>query len=148
MPLPVPRGVVVAMLALSSPASLAAETILRHALFPPEMDALRRALRPALTTAAWGLLGVTCVAAVVALPAHRAIHRRMVARAVTARPGDALAREEAMQGALYLGASVVQLPTLLSTATFMLGAALTPVAAALGVALLGVALLGAFGPRD
>lgn len=148
MPIPLRRGAVVAMLALSSPASLVAETALRAALFTPEMNDLRRLLRPALTPVAWGLLCATAAAALVVVPAHRALHRRMVARAHARRPGDLATREEAMQGALYLGASVVQLPTLLSTVTFMLGAELAPALAALLLAAAGVTAIGVFGPRD
>ncbi len=147
MPIPLRRGAVVAMLALSSPASLVAETALRKALFTPEMNDFRRFLRPTLTPVAWGLLAATCAAALVVVPAHRSIHRRMRAR-VEARAHDPATLEEAMQGALYLGASVVQLPTLLSTVTFMLGAELTPVLAALLVAASGVVAIGVFGPKD
>ena len=143
MPIPLRRGAVVAMLALSSPASLVAETTLREALFTPEMNDFRRFLRPTLTPVAWGLLAVTCAAALVVVPAHRRLHRRMRARA-EARTRDPATLEEAMQGALYIGASVVQLPTLLSTVTFMLGAALTPVLAAHGLPAVMVTVLCIF----
>lgn len=148
MPIPLRRGAVVAMLALSSPASLVAETAVRKALFTPDLNAFRTFLRPTLTPVAWALLGVTCVAAVAAVPAHRAIHRRLVSRAASRRPDDPASREEAMQGALYLGASVVQLPTLVSAVTFMMGAELTPVLAALLVAAAGVVAIGVLGPTD
>lgn len=148
MPIPLRRRTVVAMLALSSPASLLAETALRKALFPPDLEGFRVYLRPTLTPVAWGLLALTCAASLVAVPAHRAIHARLLAGAAARRPNDPAARTEAMQGALYLGASVVQLPTLASTVTFMMGAELAPVLAALLVATAGVAAIGVFGPAE
>jgi hypothetical protein len=128
--------------------SLLAETAIRKVLFPPELEALRGVLRPTLTPVAWGLLGVTCLAALAVVPAHRAIHRRMQQRVAERHPGDLAARQEAMQGALYLGASIVQLPTLVATVAFMMGAALVPVLVALLVAALGVLAIGLWGPSE
>lgn len=141
------RTQIVVMLALSTPASLAAETLIRRALFTPDMQLLRALLRPHLTPVAWALLAVTTTAALAGVAVQRQVHRWMFGR-LGERASLPAARHQAELGTMYLAASVVQLPTLASTVTYTLGAELAPVAAALGVAAVGVAAMGAFGARD
>lgn len=138
------RSVLVAVLAVSSPASLAAETAIRRLTFTADMREMRVLLNPFLTPVAWALLAVTCAAAMVGVPAHRVIHRRMVER-LGERRDDPQARASTDTVALYVAASVVQFPTLLATMCFTLGSDVAPVFAALCVAAVGVVLIGLFG---
>lgn len=141
------RTQITVMLALSTPASLVAETLLRRALFTPDLRLLRGLLRPHLTPVAWALLAVTTAAALVGVPVQRRVHAWMFGR-LGARATLPAARHQAELGAMYVASSVVQLPTLASTVTFTLGAELLPVATALGVAAVGVGAMGVFGARD
>ena len=143
---PMRRSTLVAMLAISSPVSLGAETLIRKIVFTADMREMRVLLEPFLTPVAWALLGVTGLAVLLGVPAHHAIHARLFAR-LGERAGDPAARASADTVALYLAASVVQLPSLVAAMTFTLGAAVTPVLAALCAAGVGVVLIGVFGRR-
>ena len=135
---PMRRSTLVAVLAISSPVSLGAETLIRKIVFTADMREMRALLEPFLTPVAWALLGITVLAVLLGVPAHHAIHKRLFAR-LGERAGDPAARASAD--------TVVQLPSLVAAMTFTLGAAVTPVLAALCAAGVGVVLIGVFGRR-
>lgn len=143
---PMRRGHLVALLAVSSPVSIAFETAIRRAVFNADMNLMRGLLNPYLTPVAWALLALTGAMAAAAVPVHRALHRRMLAR-LGERADDPAARASAATAALYIAASAVQFPSLIATMTFTMGADLAPAFASLWVAALGVGLIGVFGAR-
>lgn len=140
------RTTLIAVLAISSPVSLGAETLIRKALFTADMREMRALLNPFLTPVAWVLLAVTSVAALAGVPAHRAVHRRLVDK-LGERRSDPVACASTDTMALYIASSVVQFPTLAATMTFTMGADLVPVFAALWVAAFAVVAMGVFGAK-
>jgi hypothetical protein len=138
------RSVLVAALAISTPASLAVETAIRTVLFTDDMKQLRTWVGPFLTPYAWVLLAVTVAATVLSPWLHRALHRRAVTH-LGERRDDPAARASVDTVTLYIASSVVQLPTLLSTMLFTMGAAFWPVFVALCVAGAGVVIIAWLG---
>ncbi len=133
------RALVVAT-AVAAPAALALETGARLALVPPEFGEVRALLRPALSVAAWLLVGVSALTVLAGLM----LHRRLVERALNKHEAPTPRQvNEAHTGAFLISASVPQVPTLLSTLTFTFGAAFLPVGLGLAVSSLGVVILGA-----
>lgn len=142
----VSRRVLLPLIALSSPLSLAIETAIRTVMFTEDMRALRLVVRDTLTPAAWGFVPLTIAASVIGVFVHRAVLRRTLARAAT-RPGDPDAEESARLTALYVATSVPQLPALAATFLFTAGARVEPVMLTLLVAAAGVMLQGWTAPR-
>lgn len=143
----VSRRVLLPLIALSSPLSLAIETGVRTLLFTDDMRALRLMARDALTPVAWAFVPVTAAAAGVGVVVHRAALRRALAHAAT-RPDDPDAVENARLTALYVATSVPQIPSLLATFLFTAGARFWPVMITLLVAAFGVMLQGWTAPRE
>jgi len=107
----VSRRVLLPLIALSSPLSLAVETAIRTALFTDEMRELRLMVRDTLTPIAWWFVPVTAAASMLGVLVHRMVLRRALASA-TKRKGDPDAEENARVTALYVASSVPQLPAL------------------------------------
>jgi hypothetical protein len=143
----VSRRVLLPLIALSSPLSLAIETGVRTLLFTDDMRALRLMARDALTPVAWAFVPVTALASLVGVFAHRAALRRALAHAAT-RPDRPDAVENARLTALYVATSVPQVPALLATFLFTAGATVWPVMITLLVAAGGVMLQGCTAPRE
>nr|MBK7070200.1 hypothetical protein [Deltaproteobacteria bacterium] len=143
----VSRRVLLPLIALSSPLSLAVETAIRTALFTDEMRELRLMARDTLTPIAWWFVPVTAAASVLGVFVHRAVLRRALERAAR-REGDPDAEENARVTALYVASSVPQLPALVATFLFTAGARVEPVMVTLLVAAAGVMLQGWTTPRE
>jgi len=131
-----------AVVALSTPLALVVETGLRSLIMPPEFEDVRRWLRSDVTPWAWAM----APAAVVATGLGFVLQRRLLGRAlrIPKRPGmtEAAARERAELDALMLSTSAPQVPALVATLAFMVGAELLPVLVTVGVATVGVLSLG------
>lgn len=132
---------VLALICLSTPLALGVETVLRRLMMPPDFDAVRAWLRPALTPWAWATVPVTVVATGLAWWLFRVLTRRALNKR---RPGQSEqeARARAQLDAIVLSSSAPQVPAVAATMLFMMGASLTPVLVAMGVAMLGVLSLG------
>lgn len=143
----VSRRVLLPLIALSSPLSLAVETAIRTALFTAEMRELRLMVRDTLTPIAWWFVPVTAAASVLGVLVHRVVLRRALASAAR-RVGDPDAEENARVTALYVASSVPQLPALVATFLFTAGARVEPVMVTLLVAAAGVMLQGWTAPRE
>jgi hypothetical protein len=143
----VSRRVLLPLIAISSPLSLAVETAIRTALFTDDMRALRLMARDALTPVAWGFVPLTAAAAALGVFVHRAALRRTLAAAAR-RTGNPDAEENARLTALYIATSVPQLPALAATFLFTAGARLLPVMITLLIAALGVMLQGWTAPTE
>lgn len=143
------RGVLLPLIALSSPLSLAVETGVRTLLFTGEMKELRLMVRDALTPVAWAVVPVTVAASLLGVWAHRVALRRALA-AAKKRTGVpwAEAEESARMTALYVATSVPQIPALGATFLFTAGARVEPVMLTLLIAAAGVMLQGWTAPRD
>jgi hypothetical protein len=137
----VSRRVLLPLIALSSPLSLAVETALRTLLFTDNMRELRLLARETLTPIAWALVPVTAAAAVLGVFVHRAALRKTLADAAL-RAGKPDAEENARLTALYVATSVPQIPALAATLLLTAGARVEPVMLTLLVAALGVMLQG------
>ncbi len=132
---------VLALVSTSTPLALALETGLRRALFPAEFDEVRMWLGPSITPWVW--LGP--VACALAVPLGARVQRWLVARHLARLPAPRRTeteRAEAEFDALLLSTSAPQLPAVIATLAFMLGASLLPVVVAMIVATAGVLALG------
>ena len=143
----VSRRVLLPLIAISSPLSLAVETAVRTVMFTDDMRALRLMVRDTLTPVAWGFVPVTVAASVVGVLVHRAALRRTLALAAL-KVGRPDAEENARLTALYIATSVPQIPALGATLLFTAGARFEPVMITLLVAAFGVMLQGWTAPRQ
>jgi hypothetical protein len=122
------------------PMGYAMESGLRALLLPPELEALRRELSPALTEVAWVLFGLCFPASLVGLWAKRLLRRRILAglaRGATPQPAQ---QERAETEAYLLASSIPQIPALFATVASLGGASPVPVVAALAISTVGVVL--------
>ncbi len=135
------------LIALSSPLSLAVETGIRTVMFTDDMRELRLMVRDTLTPIAWGFVPVTVAASVLGVVVHRVALKRALA-AAKLKVGRPDAEEDARLTALYVATSVPQLPALVATFLFTAGARFVPVMTTLLVAAAGVMLQGVTTPRE
>lgn len=120
---------------VAAPIALAFETALRLLLFPPEFELVREFLNPYLTPVAWLIALIVGAAALLGL----ALQRRIVAKRLSSQPdatGDQ--RYQLAVGVFLLTSSVPQIPSILSTFSFMFGASIVPVLAGIAVCSVGV----------
>jgi hypothetical protein len=138
---------VVLMTVLAAPVALAFETAVRLAVFPPELSEVRDALRPALTPWAWAIAGLAATLAVVGVVAQKKIVARRVARIPEAeRTPERVAR--ARLGAFLFAASIPQVPSVIGTVMFTMGASLVPVLVCIGVVTVAVCAQAVMARRD
>jgi len=132
---------VLAIICLSTPLALGVETVLRRVMMPPDFEAVRAWLSPTLTPWAWATVPLTAVATGLGWWLLRVLKRRELNKR---RPGltESEARARAEFEALMLSTSAPQVPAVMATMLFMMGASLVPVLVAMGVAMLGVLSLG------
>jgi hypothetical protein len=128
---------IVLLTVVAAPFALALETLLRTLLFPSDFELVRELLSPAMTVAAWALVGVTALASVAGVALQERLADRAVARIPEAARTAELARR-ARLGAFMLAASVPQVPAILATFAFTFGASLVPVAVTIAVVTAGV----------
>lgn len=131
---------VLLLIALSTPLALALETVLRGLIMPPDFDRVRAWLAPMLTPWAWATVPLTAVATGIGWWLFGWLEHRGLARAEPEPSEDQ--RAKARFDALILATSAPQLPAILATLLFMMGAPLAPVLVAMTVATLGVVSLG------
>lgn len=131
------------LVALSTPLAVVVETGVRRLMMPPDFDAVRAWLSPALTPWAWATVPAAVAATGLSWWLYRVLTRRELRRR---RPGlsEAEARAKAELEAVLLASSAPQVPAVVATMLFMMGAEGLPVAVAMGVAMLGVLSLGAW----
>lgn len=130
-----------AFIAVSTPLALAVETGLRIFLFPPELEEVRAWLRPTLTPWVWAMPVLAAAATLLGLRLQR-WHAAREFRALPAHEQTEEAWRAAHFDALMLSTSAPQIPALLATFAFMLGAELLPVVVAIAVATAGVLVQG------
>ena len=133
--------IVLAIVGVSTPLALAAETGLRQIMFPPEFDDVRMWLRPSITPWMW----ICAPLALVVTPLGYKLQKWLVARALAKLPEARRTDDERRDcelDALLLSTSVPQFPALFATFGFMFGSALLPVAVAMATATLGVIAVG------
>jgi hypothetical protein len=131
------------LVAISTPLALVVESSLRRLVMPPDFDAVRAWLSPALTPWAWAMVPATLVGTALGWWLLGVLTRRELR---ARRPGvtEEQARDKAEFEALMLASSAPQVPAVAATMLYMLGAGLEPVIASMGVATLGVVSLGAW----
>ncbi len=134
-----------AAIALATPAALGLETLARILLLPPELEALRQEVRPALTPVAWGLLVLTALTLPLGLATQRAMERRLLAK-VESYGGGEKKRAEARFEAFFVAASVPQIPAVFATFTLTAGAAALPVLLAVALSVAAVLAIAARRP--
>ena len=132
------RATVVVLTLIAAPLALALETALRTLLFPPEFAEVRVLLEPGLTPVAWWVFALAWPVGAVGVGLQRRLADRKLAR--IPRGADPGIRARAFIGAFFLSASIVQIPAIVATLLFMLGASLTPVVATMGVATVAIAI--------
>lgn len=138
------RTATIAVTALAAPLGYGVEALVRTLLLPPELQAVREAWAPGLTTTAWVLVALGVAAIPLGLSVKRWHERRALARL-----GDratAAARARAEIEALLLGTSVAQVPSLLAIGLAMFGAGSVPVLVGIGVATIGIGVQAASKP--
>lgn len=136
-----------ALIAVCTVAALGLETLLRHWLFPPELEEIRQWLRPTLTPWTW----LAPPAAVLMTALGVVLHRSMTRRRLAAL--DPESRDETKVAAirfdtLMLSTSAPQIPALVATLSFMMGSSLTPVLVTMAVAMAGVSTIGWLAMRE
>jgi hypothetical protein len=130
------------MTMVAVPAALAAETLLRWLLFPPELEALRAELRDVLTWVGWALVGVTAVTSWLA----PRIQRRLTKRALRRIPEGMRTRERvelSRTGAFLLSSTLPQVPAISATLATMLGASYGPAITAAVIVTVAIGILAA-----
>lgn len=132
---------ILALIAASTPAMLGAESLLRWLVLPAEFEDVRIWLGPHLTPHVWWLAAAAAVASPIALRLQRFLVRRTLSRLDPAY-ADETSEAKAKFDALILSTSVVQVPALLATFGYLLGADLLPVTATIAVATIGVVAQG------
>ena len=126
---------------ISTPLALGVETLLRMLIFPPEFDEVRMWLRPMITPYVWAAPVLAAVATVVGIWLQRSLARRAIDKLEPhERTPENLAA--AHFDGLMLSTSAPQIPALLGTVAFMMGAALAPVLVGIAVATVGVLVVG------
>jgi hypothetical protein len=132
---------ILALIAVSTPAMLGVESLLRWLMLPPDFEEIRIWLRPSITPYVWALAAAAALAVPIAFRLQRFLVRRTLARESPAYRDD-MSEAKARFDALILSTSVVQVPALLATVCYLLGAALLPVTVAIVVATIGVIAQG------
>ncbi|MGH1341059.1 MAG: hypothetical protein ACRBN8_05880 [Nannocystales bacterium] len=136
-----------ALVALSTPMALVAETYLRQLMFPPEFDEVRAYLRPSLELPVWSLLSLVALTTWFGVRAQaRRIERRMAARPPEEQTQRF--RDKDTFDSLVLFTSLPQIPAILATFCFMFGASLVPVLANMAASTAGVLVVGLSGLRQ
>lgn len=133
--------IVVIVVAVSTPLALALETTLRKLLFPPEFEELRQWWGPTLTPWMWVVVGLTLGCSLLGVR----MQRWLVRRALSKRPQQECSAADVRKvetEALFFSTSAPQVPALLATVGFMLGASIVPVAISVAAATLGVVVIG------
>lgn len=134
-----------AIVAISTPLALAVETGLRYLMFPPEFEDVRMWLRPVVTAWTWPASAFAIAFTLLGFK----LHKWFVARRLAKLPEDKRtpqAEAKAHFDALMLSSSCPQIPALVATFGFMLGAELLPVVVAIAISTIGVMTLGAILP--
>jgi hypothetical protein len=125
---------------LATPVAFTVESIARAMVMPPDFEEVRPYFEPYLTPMGWALV---CLGAIGVL-AGLVVQRRMAAQAIAKLPpekrDDPDQRRSAAIGVFLLAASVPQLPSVLASICYTLGASIWPVAAAMVVSTIGVVL--------
>lgn len=130
-----------ALVALSTPMALVVETYLRRLMFPPDFEEVRMFLRPSLELPVWSLLSLVALTTWLGI---RGQHRR-VERQMAARPPEEQTqyfRDKDTFDSLVLFTSLPQIPAILATLCFMVGASLVPVLVNMLAATVGVLAVG------
>lgn len=138
---------VLGFIAVSTPLALAAETLLRQLLFPPEFVEVRAWLGPTLTSWMWVAAPMSVVFTGLGMVFRRWSVRRGLKK-LGARAEDPKSVQKLEFDALMLSTSAPQIPALVATFGFMFGSALQPVAVAIAVATTGVLVIGWDGLRS
>jgi hypothetical protein len=121
-----------AIIAVSTPAALGVEALVRRFLLPPVVEELREWLHPKVAPVGWALVGL----AVVAIPLAFALHRRLFAFSLAHKPASMPEVERTDRSrleTLLLTTSIAQTPALLVTMAYTFGA--DPLSAQLTIAL-------------
>lgn len=136
------QRLVLAFVALSTPAALGLESLMRAFLLPPAMEELRAWLRPQLAPVAWALVALAAGSIALAVflqpRAYRGALRRQPA-GLDPRSREAKARFDA----LLIVTSLPQIPALLATIAFTFGAEPLPTLLTIGLGTAGVLVVGA-----
>jgi hypothetical protein len=132
---------ILTLIAASTPAMLGIESLLRWLLLPPEFEEVRIWLGPSITPYVWALAAAAAVAGPVGFRLQRALVNRTLSRLDPAHVDD-MSEPRARFDALILSTSVVQVPALLATLGYLLGADLLAVVVAIAVATIGVIAQG------
>jgi len=139
---PVPKRsnkrLLVLLTVIAAPFALAFETVVRLVILPADFEDVRAILGPTLTAFAWALPVVCALAGVAGIVLQRRLVDRALHKLSAGRRDDPEAQEKARVGAFLLAASIPQVPAIVATATFTMGASFTPVVVTVIVSTLGV----------
>ncbi|MEZ4314939.1 MAG: hypothetical protein R3F14_43550 [Polyangiaceae bacterium] len=132
-------GATLAMV-IATPAVLGLETLARALFLPAWADEIRQELRPTLTPIAWVLLALTVLTVPLSVAAQRGMERRLLAK-VDAYGGGEGKRAEARFEAVFVAASIPQIPAILATLLLSFGAEALPALLAVLLSVGAVVLL-------
>lgn len=128
---------VLLLIALSTPLALAVETVVRQWMMPPEFEEIRAWLCATLAPWAWAMVPTTVLATVFGWWLLGVLRRRAL-RTMEDGADGTRAAERAELEAIILSSTAPQIPALIATFLFMMGAPLLPVAVAMATATAGV----------
>ena len=133
--------VMIGIITISTPLALVVETFLRGLMFPPEFEEVRMYLRPALALPTWSLLSLVLLTTYAGV---RGMERRIARRMAKRPPSEQTQRyrDKETFDAIVMFTSLPQVPAILATFCFMVGAPLTPVIANMVAATAAVMFLG------
>ena len=131
-------GVMLILIAASTPAALGLEWVIRRLFLPPVMDEFRDWMRPTLSPFAWLMVGLALAATWVAWALNDRLYQRSLRRLTRGRPPTPQQTAGARFQTLLLVTSIPQVPALVATIGFTFGASFAPTLVTVCVGTLGV----------
>lgn len=133
------QKLLLAVIAVSTPAALGLEVLVRRLLLPPDVEEMRLWLNETVGPPSWALLGVALAAIAAALSLQPRLFAHSLAAKRVSMPEHERVERSRMQ-ALLLSTSICQVPALLATVGFTFGADALAVGLTVGLGTLGVLL--------
>ena len=141
------RWLIVAMTASAAPVVFGFDLLARQLVIGTQPPELQQFMAEHVTTFAWWALPFPLAGSVAGMLVYPWMYRRLLARHKASPPSGAGPEQRADLEALFLAASLVQLPALLGDFSVLLGARLTPAICSSTISTASVVLIALVGRR-